>query len=408
VPRYRFSDFIVSPRRRVVVRNGRELPLIPRYFDLLLFLIQRRNEAVHRRDIFDRVWSDVIVSDSALSQAIRTLRRTLGDDSREPRFIRTVSRHGYRFVFPEVLEEEDNDTWPSSETSRPSSAVGGARPDPFEPLLDRVSRVARGANDEEDQREAAELLHTLGTSEALTRLGTRPGHAFARALLRDTRWDSPEADHVPVLAGPAPMGVARALIALRLRRAVRMVALRWAGASLGGGVAGVTAGALGGLVLAVAPESSAPMAVVPVLAVIGGGCGAIGGAGVGAGLSVAEAIARSRRGIALVAGAALGGAIVGCAVQWIGRSRWRRGGSRYRRSCRTRLRDCDSDRRRWAGCPTWPQTTCCRRDHRRVVRPRCTFAHSCRTAARRRHLARDRSSCARVAGDAYPAGPLDW
>ena len=77
MPRYRFDSFTVSPRRRMVLREGRELPLIPRYFDLLVFLIERRHEAVHRRDIFDRVWADVIVSDSALSQAVRTLRRTL-------------------------------------------------------------------------------------------------------------------------------------------------------------------------------------------------------------------------------------------------------------------------------------------------------------------------------------------
>src|SRR5213593_2617620 len=96
----------------MLVRAGRELPLIPPYFDLLVFLVERRNEAVHRRDIFDRVWSDVIVSDSALSQAIRTLRRTLGDDSREPLFIRTVARHGYRFVFAEVIEEDDEGPWP--------------------------------------------------------------------------------------------------------------------------------------------------------------------------------------------------------------------------------------------------------------------------------------------------------
>src|SRR5215207_4422255 len=96
----------------MVLREGRELPLIPRYFDLLVFLIERRHEAVHRRDIFDRVWTDVIVSDSALTQAIRTIRRTLGDDPRGPRFIRTVSRHGYRFVFAEVIEEADDDAWP--------------------------------------------------------------------------------------------------------------------------------------------------------------------------------------------------------------------------------------------------------------------------------------------------------
>ena len=170
VPRYRFGNFIVSPRRRLLVRDGLELPLIPRYFDLLVFLIERRHEALHRRDIFDRVWNDVIVSDSALSQAIRTIRRTLGDDSREPRFIRTVSRRGYRFVFADVVEEEDDAAWVApNASSRALPETRATAPDAFEPLLERVTRVAHGANEEEEQREAAELLHALGTSEALRR-----------------------------------------------------------------------------------------------------------------------------------------------------------------------------------------------------------------------------------------------
>ena len=103
--RYRFADFILSPSRRTLLREGKEAPLIPRYFDLLVLLIEKRNEAVHRQEILDAVWKDVIVSDGALTQAIRTLRRTLGDDSKEPVFIRTVSRHGYRFVFANVVEE---------------------------------------------------------------------------------------------------------------------------------------------------------------------------------------------------------------------------------------------------------------------------------------------------------------
>src|ERR687895_2488964 len=107
----------------MLLRSGRPQALIPRYFDLLVFLIERRGEAVHRRDIFDRVWTDVIVSDSALSQAVRTIRRTLGDDSREPRFISTVSRHGYRFVFPDVIEEEDDDAWPAPPAASPAPAT---------------------------------------------------------------------------------------------------------------------------------------------------------------------------------------------------------------------------------------------------------------------------------------------
>jgi transcriptional regulator HilA, main transcriptional regulator of SPI1 len=334
VPRYRFHEFIVSPRQRLLLRRGQELPLIPRYFDLLVFLIERRHEAVHRRDIFDRVWRDVVVSDSALSQAVRTIRRALDDDSREPRFIRTVSRHGYRFVFADVIEEDDVVDAGAEPADRAVAAApaiaapplratsmpGAAAVDAFEPLLDAIARPATSAADQEDQREAAEMLHALGTAAALARLGTRPGHALARALLRDTRWDSPSAGEVPIAGAPAPFAVTRALVALRLRRAARVAALRWAGASIGGGAAGAIGGASGGLILAAAPGSAAPLAVAPVLALIGGVCGALGGAGVGAGMSMAEATARSRRTLAIVAGAALGGGLVGAAAQWIVRS----------------------------------------------------------------------------------------
>jgi hypothetical protein len=106
----------------------------------------------------------------------------------------------------------------------------------------------------------------------------------------------------------APITTAFELLRLRLRRAARVAAARSVGASIGGGLAGLLGGAAGGLILTAAPGSVASMAVVPVLAVIGGCCGAGGGAGVGAGLSVAESVARSRRAVALVCGAAMGAA----------------------------------------------------------------------------------------------------
>lgn len=321
MPRYRFGEFILSPRRRVLVRYGLEQPIIPRYFDLLVYLIERRGEAVHRRDIFDRIWADVVVSDSALSQAIRTIRRVLGDDPREPRFVRTVSRHGYQFVFEGLVEEEDDGDWPvAGTTPARHDTPPPPAPEPFDSLLERVARVPGSTAEEEEQREAAERLHALGTSEALRRLGTRPGHTLARALLRDTRWDAAEAGPVPIFGQPSPAATAWTLVRLRLRRAARIAAGRWTGASLGSGLAGLLGGAVGGLILAASPGSAASMAVVAVLAVIGGGCGAAGGAGVGAGLSLAESVARSRRLLALAGGAALGGGAAGIAAQWL--SRW--------------------------------------------------------------------------------------
>jgi hypothetical protein len=79
------------------------------------------------------------------------------------------------------------------------------------------------------------------------------------------------------------------------------------------------AGALGGVLVAAAPGSDAPLALAAVLAVIGACCGTIGGAGVAAGLSVSEAVTRSRRALGLIAGAAFGGWFVGCAAQWLAR-----------------------------------------------------------------------------------------
>ncbi len=334
--RYRFGEFVLSPRRRVLARAGQVQPLIPRYFDLLVFLVERRADAVHRRDIFDSVWTDVIVSDSALSQAIRTIRRVLGDDSREPRFVRTVSRHGYQFVWPDVVAEDDAGEGDAAAGAADADAAvaavvtiaaepaawpaSPAAVDPFAPLLALMAAPAATASDDEEQRDAAERLHALGTAAALARLGDGPGHAFARALLRDTRWDAPDAGPVPILGAPHAGAAAWHLVRLRLRRAAGIAATRWAAAAIGSGAAGAVGGAVGGVLLAAAPGSAAPLAVVPVLAAIGGVAGALGGAGVGAGLAVAEPVMRSRRAVALMAGAAIGGATVGLLVQWLARA----------------------------------------------------------------------------------------
>jgi DNA-binding winged helix-turn-helix (wHTH) protein len=316
--RYRFGEFILSVRQRQLRRNGHVLPLIPRYFDLLVLLIERRQTAVSRTEIFERVWSDVVVSDGALSQAIRTLRRTLGDDSREPQFIRTVSRHGYSFVFTDVVEESGTAVGqsPIPAPAAPLPALD-AKPDQLDALIDRLLNDA--ATDEE-HRDAAEQLHTLGTSKAIARLNARPRHGRALALLRDTRWDVAGAENVPLVGRPEGLAAAWHLIRLRVRDAFTLAERRAISAALGAAIAGALAGLAGGVMLLRSPASEAPSTVVPVLGLLGAISGAIGAAGIAAGVGTAEAIARSRRSVAIVAGAALGGLMIGAiariAVRW--------------------------------------------------------------------------------------------
>jgi DNA-binding winged helix-turn-helix (wHTH) protein len=304
--RFRFGELTLSPSQRRLLRGSRELPLIPRYLDLLLLLVRRRQEAVHRQEIFDAVWSDVIVSDSALTQAIRTLRRTLGDDPREPRFIRTVSRHGYQFVFPEVVEEAEPLPPPPS-----TDRVEGA--------LELLLRPATGSfEDDEARAEAAEALHEAGTEAALARLADRPGHERARAYLREARWEVEGAGPVPLLGTPGGLRALFILFHLRLTRARRLVEKRWLSASAGGAVAGLAAGALGGTALWLGPRSQATGIVPVVLGLLGMIVGGLGAAGVAAGMAVAEALVRSFRVTSLALFGALGGGAVGGAAHLLG------------------------------------------------------------------------------------------
>jgi DNA-binding winged helix-turn-helix (wHTH) protein len=315
-PLYSFADFVLSPSRRVLLRNGREVPLIPRYFDLLVLLVERRGQAVHRREIFDAVWSDVVVTDGALSQAVRTLRRALGDDPREPVFIRTISRHGYRFVFADVAEQPDDGLQPVSTT--PDAAPSVAPPEETDPFAAPLGRLlATGPLDSDDRRDAAEVLHALGTREALARLDRRPGHAQARALLRDTRWDVAGAGPVPLLGQPDLPATLGALLWLRLRRTVRVAGRRWATAAAGGAIVGLLAGMLGGLLLRFGPGSRAADTVPVILGLVGLVVGGLGAVGVGAGLAAAEVLVRSFRGVALVVLGALGGGAVGAGAHLV-------------------------------------------------------------------------------------------
>jgi hypothetical protein len=182
-------------------------------------------------------------------------------------------------------------------------------------LIDRLV-APRGAVSEEDHRDAAERLHALGTAAALARLEARGGNPLARALLRDSRWDVPGAGEVRLLGRPGGLRAAANLAALRWRRAWRHVRGRWAAASSGALVAGAVAGGLGGLLLA-AISLDVPFSAVVVLAAIGAVAGAAGGAGIGAGLEAAETLARSRRGLALVACGAVGGALVAALARWV-------------------------------------------------------------------------------------------
>ncbi len=95
---YRFGGFELDSAERQLRRDGAEIGLNARYLDALILLVGARGQLVTKDRFMDAVWRGIPVTDEALTQCIRTLRRTLGDEASDPRFIATVPKFGYRFV----------------------------------------------------------------------------------------------------------------------------------------------------------------------------------------------------------------------------------------------------------------------------------------------------------------------
>ncbi|HMB90641.1 MAG TPA: winged helix-turn-helix domain-containing protein [Rhodothermales bacterium] len=104
---YRFRDFTLDVTNRELLLEEERLDINARYFDALVLLVREHGRLVEKDRFFEEVWDDVVVSDGALTQCIKEIRRQLGDDASNPRFIQTVPRHGYRFIAEVSTQELD-------------------------------------------------------------------------------------------------------------------------------------------------------------------------------------------------------------------------------------------------------------------------------------------------------------
>jgi DNA-binding winged helix-turn-helix (wHTH) protein len=129
---YRFADAEVSPARRTLRRSGREVPLQPKVFDLLLLLIRYREQVLTKAELTAALWPGLSVTSAALTRLVKEVRRAVGDDGERQAMVLTVQRRGYRWVTPVEVD---------------GAALEGA---PAQGFVD----AARGAQAEDDTAEA--------------------------------------------------------------------------------------------------------------------------------------------------------------------------------------------------------------------------------------------------------------
>jgi DNA-binding response OmpR family regulator len=104
---YRFGNFELDMASHKLLRDGTEIPLTPKEFALLAFLVKSAGRALTREEIVRSVWGyDILVTSRSVDRCVNTLRNKIEPDPRRPTYIKTIREIGYRFEMPDNSEGE--------------------------------------------------------------------------------------------------------------------------------------------------------------------------------------------------------------------------------------------------------------------------------------------------------------
>jgi DNA-binding winged helix-turn-helix (wHTH) protein/Tol biopolymer transport system component len=120
---YEFGNFRLDTEEKVLLHNGKLVPLTPKVFDTLTILTENAGRLLEKEELMQKIWHDHFVEENNLTFNIKMLRKALGDNAVKPKFIETIPRRGYRFI-AEVkrLEKTDSSTVETENNNLPLPA----------------------------------------------------------------------------------------------------------------------------------------------------------------------------------------------------------------------------------------------------------------------------------------------
>jgi serine/threonine-protein kinase len=193
---YEFGAFRLDPDERQLLRNGQLVPLTPKAFDLLVYLVQRQGKLVHKSALMAALWPDTSVEEANLAFQVSALRKALADDAASDTLIQTIPTKGYRFVAPVMRTERGTDVPISPHQSQASD----------QPERNESSRGLRG--------ELGDVCEPLSDTSFLTGIKPAPvDHWLGRKESRET---SRDASH----ASPTRLWPRRTALALAFSTAI--------------------------------------------------------------------------------------------------------------------------------------------------------------------------------------------
>ena len=99
-----FGECTFDAVRREVRRGDRAAHLSPKAFELLRILVESRPRALSKEELFGILWPETFVTEASLAGLVAEVRREIGDEAREPRFLRTVHGYGYAFTDADTFQ----------------------------------------------------------------------------------------------------------------------------------------------------------------------------------------------------------------------------------------------------------------------------------------------------------------
>ncbi len=105
---YDFGDFRLDLAEKILLRDGKFIPVTPKVFETLCVLVENAGRTVEKDELMQKIWQERFVEESNLTFNIGMLRKALGDDAAKPRYVETVPRRGYRFIaeVKRVIDDE--------------------------------------------------------------------------------------------------------------------------------------------------------------------------------------------------------------------------------------------------------------------------------------------------------------
>jgi len=126
---YTFDPFVLDAGQRLLLRDGKPVPLAPKAVDILLVLVGNAGRLVEKDELMRQVWPDTFVEEGSLTKNISVLRQALGNGDGGREYIETVPKRGYRFV-ASVAAAVSNGEGPAAKTEPPQPAVATPALDP--------------------------------------------------------------------------------------------------------------------------------------------------------------------------------------------------------------------------------------------------------------------------------------